>query len=223
MQTIFTRPDYTQSALITIDVQRDFLDDGLSAIPGTSAALPAMQAVLSAYREAGKPILHVVRLYQRDGSNMDLCRRHLAAERRVPVESGAPGSQLAPGLVNAAVTIDSASLLDGQLQPVSDLERLMYKPRWGAFYGTSLQQHLEHLRVSTLVFIGCNFPNCPRTSMYEASERDFRVVAVRDAISGIYARGVAELENIGVSVVRAEDIVRAMRREPARTAPSDLP
>ena len=34
------------------------------------------------------------------------------------------------------------------------------------------------------MFCGCNFPNCPRTSIYEASERDFRVVLARDAISG---------------------------------------
>jgi hypothetical protein len=40
--------------------------------------------------------------------------------------------------------------------------------------------------------------------MYEASERDFRVLAVGDAISGFDARGRTELENIGV-VVRDTD------------------
>ncbi|WP_459872860.1 hypothetical protein, partial [Endothiovibrio diazotrophicus] len=51
---------------------------------------------------------------------------------------------------------------------------MLYKPRWGAFYRTSLESHLRGLDVSTLVFSGCNFPNCPRTSIYQASERDFR-------------------------------------------------
>lgn len=44
------------------------------------------------------------------------------------------------------------------------------------------------------MFAGCNFPNCPRTSIYEASERDFRTVLVRDAISGLYERGEHERE-----------------------------
>ena len=84
----------------------------------------------------------------------------------------------------------------------------MYKPRWGAFFHTPLESHLRELDVTTLVFTGCNFPNCPRTSIYEASERDFRLVAIDDAISGLYDRGRAELANIGVLVVDAEGYSR---------------
>ena len=51
-----------------------------------------------------------------------------------------------------------------------------------------------------------NFPNCPRTSIYEASERDFRVVLARDAISGLYDQGVDELVGIGVTVMDTADI-----------------
>jgi nicotinamidase-related amidase len=64
--------------------------------------------------------------------------------------------------------------------------------------------------VSTLLFCGCNFPNCPRTSIYEASERDFRVVLVRDAVSGLYERGEQELANIGVSVVDGSEVVSSL-------------
>lgn len=42
--------------------------------------------------------------------------------------------------------------------------------------------------MTTLVFCGCNVPNCPRTSIHQASERDFRVVLAQDAISGLYDR-----------------------------------
>jgi nicotinamidase-related amidase len=52
---------------------------------------------------------------------------------------------------------------------------------------------LDGLGVNTLVFGGCNFPNCPRTSISEASERDFRLVLAEDAISGLYDRGRQEL------------------------------
>jgi nicotinamidase-related amidase len=64
--------------------------------------------------------------------------------------------------------------------------------------------------VDTLVFAGCNFPNCPRTSIYEASERDFRIIAVVDAISGLYDLGAQELEYIGVSTLHARDVVAAI-------------
>jgi hypothetical protein len=44
------------------------------------------------------------------------------------------------------------------------------------------------------------------TSIYEASERDFRVVVVEDAISGIYERGKEELRNIGITIAKAKEV-----------------
>ena len=55
----------------------------------------------------------------------------------------------------------------------------MYKPRWGAFYNTLLEKQLHNMKVNSLVVCGCNFPNCPRTTIYEASERDFKIVFAR--------------------------------------------
>jgi nicotinamidase-related amidase len=205
-QSRFTAPDYARAALISIDLQRDFLDNGPFAVTGTSAVIPAICRVVSCFRTRAQPIFHVVRLYEEDGSNLDVCRRHLVDDGSIPVRSGSAGSQLAPELLPSAATLNSAVLLKGSLQLLSTNEWALYKPRWGAFYQTSLEGHLRALGVSTLVFVGCNFPNCPRASIYEASERDFRVVAVTDAISGMYDRGVAELENIGVSVVTSDEL-----------------
>ena len=86
----------------------------------------------------------------------------------------------------------------------------MYKPRWGAFYETSLEDHLRRQRVSTIVFCGCNFPNCPRASIYEASERDFRVVLAEDAVSGLYDKGRDELESIGVGLMSTAEVVESV-------------
>ena len=60
-------------------------------------------------------------------------------------------------------------------------------------------------RVDTVVLVGCNFPNCPRATAYGASMRDFRVMVVADAISGVYPRGLAELERIGIQVVPTQE------------------
>jgi nicotinamidase-related amidase len=62
------------------------------------------------------------------------------------------------------------------------------------------------LDVNTVAVCGCNFPNCPRATIYEASERDFRVAVVTDATSGLYERGLRELENIGVEPVSVDGV-----------------
>jgi hypothetical protein len=56
--------------------------------------------------------------------------------------------------------------------------------------------------------------------MYEASERDFRVVAIEDAISGFYERG-SELIGIGVSVLRAEEFIELGARHHHSSDPRD--
>jgi nicotinamidase-related amidase len=89
----------------------------------------------------------------------------------------------------------------------------MYKPRWDAFYGTPLEEHLRRLGVTTVSVIGCNFPNCPRSTIYGASMRDFRLAAFTDAISGIYEKGIAELKNIGVAAMNSTDCGVWLERE----------
>ena len=73
--TRYISADFSSAALITIDTQRDTLDGQPFEIPGTSAVLPTMRALLNAFRETGRPIVHVMRVYLPDGSNVDLCRR----------------------------------------------------------------------------------------------------------------------------------------------------
>ncbi len=201
MSERYTRPNAESSALILIDVQRDFYEDDAPArIDGTSEVIPAMADLASAFRERNLPIVHVVRLYLADGSNVDIVRRSAIEEGERIVSPGSAGSQIAPPLLPDETELAFEELLAGSFQELGPREHVMYKPRWGAFYETRLEQHLRDMEVDTLVFAGCNFPNCPRTSMYEASERDFRVAMVSDAMSGVYERGVKECRNIGVTV-----------------------
>ncbi|HEY3829970.1 MAG TPA: isochorismatase family protein [Solirubrobacteraceae bacterium] len=207
----YTEPNFAAAALLTIDTQCDVLDGGPLEIAGTSAALPAMSALARQFRAAGRPIVHIVRLYQRDGRNVDLCRRRAVQDGLRILAPAAPGSQIAPELLpQPDLELDEQLLLGGGIQPLGPQEAALYKPRWGAFYGTSLEEHLRARGVDTLVFCGCNFPNCPRTSIYEASERDFRVVLVRDAVSGLYERGARELANIGAHLLSAAEVADAL-------------
>lgn len=207
----YTAPDFATAALVTIDVQRDTLDGGPLEIPGTTAALPAMRTLLDAFRQASRPIVHVVRLYRADASNVDPCRRGAVEGGLRALTPDLEGSQLAAGLFpDAGATLDADLLLGSAVQQFAPREVAIYKPRWGAFYDTPLDAHLREQGVTTLVFCGCNFPNCPRTSIYEASERDYRIVLATDATSGVYERGEQELAGIGVKLMTAADAMDAI-------------
>jgi nicotinamidase-related amidase len=201
-------------ALITIDMQNDFLKGQPFEISGTSEILPQMREVVETFRRARLPVIHMVRLYKPDGSNSDLCRRSAVEQGATIVRPGTSGAELAPQLLPAQESkLDPEALLSGAVQPLGPNEWALYKPRWGAFFGTSLEQHLSSLGVTSISFAGCNFPNCPRTSIYEASERDFRIVLVEDAISGLYDRGREEMKNIGVVLMTSGQLAQLVMKD----------
>lgn len=205
----YTRPDADRAALLTIDVQSDFTRPGAPAeIDGTVEAVPAMERIVEAFRSSNRPMVHVVRLYRADGSNVDACRRRAIEDGSKIVRPDSDGAELVDALKpSPAGRLDPETLLAGEFQELGPREWAMYKPRWSAFYSTSLDSFLRDRGVNTVVVCGCNFPNCPRTTIYDASARDFRIVFVPDATSGTYERGLAELENIGVSVRDAAETV----------------
>ncbi len=209
MQDQYLWPDWKHSALLTIDVQRDFAEPGAAAeIPGTRDIIGNIAKLLGAFRKKGLPVFHVIRLYLADGSNVDICRRsRIEAGARI-ADPGSQGSQLVGDLLpDPNIILDHDNLLKGKLQQIGDLEWIIYKPRFGAFYNTILHEKLQELGVNTLVFSGCNFPNCPRTTMYQASERDYRIVMARDAVSALYDKGIQEVIGIGINVMKSNSIL----------------
>ena len=204
----YTEPRIASSALLTIDTQNDFtLTDAPARIEGTEEIIPTIVRLLRFYRNNGLPVIHVIRLYLPDGSNADLCRKKILEAGNEIVTPESEGAELVSDLKpEPSVRLQADKLLAGEFQRIGSNEFILYKPRWGAFYGTRLEAFLKENRVDTLVFSGCNYPNCPRTSMYEASERDFRVVLARDAVSQLYPKGEEEMKNIGVNVLETSEI-----------------
>lgn len=213
MTSKYTEPHFDRSALITIDVQNDFtLLDAPARIAGTAEVVPNIVRLLQTYRRRGLPIVHMVRLYQPDGANVDACRRELIESGKVIAAPYTRGAELVAALQPENYAgLEAAVLLSGAPQEIGPNEFVFYKPRWGAFYQTALEGFLTHRRIDTLVFCGCNFPNCPRTSLYEASERDFRLVLAKNAMSQLYAKGEEELANIGVELLNTDSLEERLR------------
>jgi len=205
----YVRPNRDGVALLTIDTQNDFTRPGAPAeIGGTAEAVPRMRRLVEAFRAAGAPVVHVVRLYEADGSNVDRCRRAGIESGAEVVRPGTEGAELVTELKPSAdVRLDADRLLRGEFQTVGPEEWIAYKPRWSAFHRTDLDDFLAARSIDTVVVCGCNFPNCPRTTIYGASQRDYRLVFVPDATSGVYERGIDELADIGVAVWETADVV----------------
>jgi nicotinamidase-related amidase len=156
--------------------------------------------------------VHIVRLYR--GEDVDRVRRTLIAGGADFVRPGSPGRLLAPGIAPEA-ELDDERLLSGAPQELGPAEYALFKPRWGAFYRTGLDDLLAGHGVDTLVFAGCNLPNCPRASIIEAHERDFRVVLATDAVSRAGDEGLAEIAGLGTVLLATADITEAVARRPA--------
>ena len=202
----YTAPERGRVALLTVNAQRDFTCEGSPLrAGGVGRALPALRTLVEAFRAAGAPVFHAVRLYRPDGSNVDLFRRRSVEEGLRVLMPGTRGSELIDGVApNTASRLDPCSLLEGEFQGIGPREWIFYKPRWGAFHDTGLAGRLRDLDMTTLVLCGCNVTTSVRATVYEAGARDFRVILVPDALSGASEDCICELGRIGVYLMNAQ-------------------
>ena len=96
------------------------------------------------------------------------------------------------------------------MQSVGKREVVLFKPRWSGFYRTGLEEWLRREGCDTVVVAGCNLPNCPRATLFDASQRDFRAVLVTDAVSETTEERLADLERIGVHLYDTEKAIDAL-------------
>ncbi len=202
----YTMPERDRAVLLTIDAQRDYAHpDSPVCTSGCVRMVPRIGRLVRGFRARGRPIFHTVRLYRADGANVDLCRRQAVEEGMRVLMPGSLGSELIDEVKpSAEVRLDPHLLMDGGVQELGAGEQVLYRPRWGAFYGTALEERLRRLGVSTVVVCGCNFMSAVRASILEASERDLRVVVVTDAVAGASEDGLCELARLGVHLMTVE-------------------
>ncbi|MDM7854962.1 cysteine hydrolase family protein [Cellulomonas alba] len=195
-----------RAALVVIDVQTDFVD-GSATVPGTAEVLPRLAQLIRAFRAAGRPVAHVVRLYVPGSADVDTVRRAAVEGGAQIVAPGTPGAQIPAVLTGgAAVELDAGLLLAGGLQELGAREVVVGKQRWSAFHRTGLDAWLAAQDVDSVVVAGCNLPNCPRATLFDASERDYRTALVVDATSQTTPERLADLTLIGVNLVTTDEL-----------------
>jgi nicotinamidase-related amidase len=93
----------------------------------------------------------------------------LAAARRAAL----PVVFAVPGQGNPADVPASIGTLPG--------DTIVRKPRWGAFFGSKLDDHLKKLKRDTVIVCGISLAGGVETTVRDAFNRDLRSIAVADA------------------------------------------
>ena len=132
-----------------------------------------------------------------------------------------PSSSFSPDWANAALlTINvqqdfalpgTPAEIPGTAESVSAMQRLAEEPSPGLL----LSNTYGDLGANTIVVCECNFPNCPRPTIYEASDREPRITFLTDVIPGVYERGLREPEDIGVKLMSVGELSEKLVIEPS--------
>lgn len=173
------RIDTDHTALLVIDMQRDFLDPrGYAAHAGLDVArlrmaIGPVQALLAAARCGGMAVV-----FTREGHRPDLSDcppAKLARSRSAHAEIGAPGP-LGRLLVRGEYGHD---LVD-EMQAEAD-ELVIDKPGYSAFHCTDLHQVLQQAVIETLIVCGVTTEVCVHSTVRAATDLGYRCIVVGDA------------------------------------------
>jgi len=189
--------DISRSALVIIDMQRDFLEPGgFGAALGNdvsllNAAVEPIGNVLKAARETGMLVIHT-----REGHRADL-----ADAPPLKVDRGDPATRIgAPGpMGRILVRGEPGHDIIPELYPVAG-EPVIDKPGKGAFYQTDLELMLKNRGIETLLVCGVTTEVCVNTTIREANDRGFRCIALSDGCASYFP----DFHAAGLAMIKAQ-------------------
>jgi nicotinamidase-related amidase len=189
VETVKERLDPSRSALLIVDMQRDFCEPGGAAeqagrdIAPARAVVGGIRRLLDAARAARVLVCHIgfwtlPGHLSDSGPWLDQRRRSTWSSERMCL-AGSPGAGF----------IDELAPLDG--------EPVVHKHRYSGFTGTDLDQILRSRRIHTCVVCGVSTNVCVESTVRDAFERDYYVV-VPDGATASWSASLraASLENV---------------------------
>jgi nicotinamidase-related amidase len=172
-----------RTALIIIDMQRDFLEPGgFGAALGNdvaqlAGAIGPTRRLLDAARAAGLLVIHT-----REGHRPDLSDLSPAKKRRgrFDVGIGDPGP-----MGRILVQGEDGHDLVPELYPVAG-EPVIDKPGKGAFYATDLETILRNRGKTHLIVCGVTTEVCVNTTVREANDRGYDCLVLSDCTGSYF-------------------------------------
>ena len=172
------------TALIVIDMQRDFCDpQGVGAMGGEDVSpmrpiIPKVRAVLDTARASKILVIHTREGHPPDLSTLHEMRR--LSSRLAGAEIGAKGP-LGRFLVRGEYGHDFVD----ELQPKTG-EIVVDKPGFGAFFKTDLEKILRDRGVTQVIVCGVTTECCVQSTIRGAVDRGFFVLTLEDCCASYY-------------------------------------
>lgn len=176
-----------RTALLVIDMQHGFLDEGAALeVPPGRAIIPNLRRLISACREQRVPVIFTEFVYE----TAIPCLRgdpfgpeHLPAQPGEPTGFGRPSSNclIGPNPEQGANSADTVP----DLAPRPD-ELVIRGHTYDKFYGTPLDLALRSQDIRYLLITGIVTEVCVNSTLLSAATRDYRVTAVTDGVATVW-------------------------------------
>jgi nicotinamidase-related amidase len=189
--------DLAATALVIIDMQRDFMEQGGfgetlgNDVSRLATAVQPIANVLGKAREMGMLVIHT-----REGHLPDLSDAPPAK-----LERGAPSSRIGdPGpMGRILIRGEPGHDIIPDLYPL-DSEIVIDKPGKGAFYATELSDVLQKYGIENLLVCGVTTEVCVNTTVREANDRGYRCVVISDGCASYFP----EFHDMGLKMIKAQ-------------------
>jgi nicotinamidase-related amidase len=191
------RVDPQRTAVVMIDMQRDFLEPGGfgeslgNDVSLLARAIDPAAALLAAARKLGILIVHT-----REGHRPDL-----ADAPPAKIERGAPSQRIGDigPMGRILVRGERGHDIIPALAPRPG-EPVVDKPGKGAFFATDLHAILGNRGVETLIVGGVTTEVCVHTTVREANDRGYRCVVAADCCASYFP----EFHEVGLRMIKAQ-------------------
>ena len=175
--------DISHTALVLIDMQRDFIEPGGfgetlgNDVSLLEAIVPATRTVLEAWREAGGLVVHTREAHKADLSDCPPAKRNRGNPTLRIGDEGPMGRILVAGEPGNQI-IEALAPVEGEI--------VIDKPGKGAFYATGLHELLQARGITHLLFGGVTTEVCVQTSMREANDRGYDCLLLEDCTESYF-------------------------------------
>ena len=186
-----------KTALIVIDMQRDFLlPGGFGESLGNDVdqllkVVPPLADLIAAARAAGILVIHTREGHVSDLSDCPPAKLNRGAPSKRIGDRGKYGRILIRGEYGHDI-VDELAPIDGEI--------VIDKPGKGAFYATDLQDVLTGAGITQLLVTGVTTEVCVHTTTREANDRGYESLVVSDCVGSYFP----EFQRIGLEMIKAQ-------------------